>query len=501
MLKKTKNNIINCFDEMYILFDKNKNICNVSDNLLKFLNITDNDIKKLTIYDINQNDIIDVLFKRTQNIYYNFKMEIDNKHFYLSCKTIDINYKKFKHLILIRDITKNQEEIINLNQKLEDVNKIVNEKTQFLSRVSHEIRTPLNGIIGMNEIAINALIDKSYDLALDSVKKVEYSSKYLLSIVENVLDMSRFEVGKFVVENKNYDLKKLLDEVYAIVYTQANKKNQNLTFTPLDSINLLFDSIKLKQILVNIIGNSIKYTDENGQISVCTQLSDKDTKVEVKIQVKDNGIGMSKEFLSHIFEPFAQENKNKNIKGTGLGLAITKNLVNLLNGNINYESTEGLGTSCTLSFVFDKAKEKTSLNVSSIENFDFSKYRILVAEDNEINQLVISKHLSYFNFKFDIASDGEEALELFKNKPINYYDLILMDIHMPNLDGIDTSKEIRKLQREDSKIGIIALSADTLKTDIDKFLIEGLDGHIAKPIIRDKMIDTIYKMLKKTNKI
>ncbi len=498
--KQKKLQIFDELSEYIILFDKDKKVTFYSNNLLKLLNLKDSDIKNKTINDCNSINIIDFLFKDSFNISQKFKYN-NGSDIVISCTLKKINYKKYKYILIIEDITSYQKELTELNQKLNDVNNLVKEKTQFLSRTSHEIRTPLNGIIGMNDIAIETLENKEYDKCYESLNKVKYSSKYLLSIVENVLDMSRFEVGKFVVENRECNLNKLLNEVNLIVSTESANKKQKLTFNQIGDINLICDSTKLKQILVNIIGNSIKYTDECGNIDVFTDLSLLDNKYQVKITIKDNGIGMSKEFLNHIFEPFAQENKNSYIRGTGLGLSITKNLVSLLNGSIKYESSEGLGTTCYLTFIFNKVQSNDVVSKDQIKNIDYSRFRVLVAEDNEINQMVIKKHLEYYNFKIDVVSDGDEAISLFENSQINYYDLILMDIHMPNTDGIEATKIIRQLKREDNNIAIIALSADTLKNDIENFLIAGMDNHIPKPVIRDRMIKTIYETLAKKNKI
>ena len=500
MFNKNKKilSLIENFSELIILFDKEKRVVFYNEKIINLFQINCSTLKESILKDQNNVNIIEYLFKETINTTHKFKL-LNGQ--IISCVLKKINIKKYKYILLIEDITSYQNEISQLNSRLDEVNNVVKEKTQFLSRTSHEIRTPLNGIIGMNEIAIEALKNNDYEKCAESLYKVEYSSKYLLSIVENVLDMSRFEVGKFVVENAECNFNNLLKEVNCIVSTQANNKNQKLTFNKIDDIKLLCDATKLKQILVNIIGNSIKYTDESGKIDIYTNVSLINDKYEVKIQIKDNGIGMSKAFLQHIFEPFAQENKNSVIKGTGLGLAITKNLVNLLNGDIKYESVEGLGTTCFLTFIFDKIIEIQTLDKEQVKTIDYSRYRILVAEDNEINQMVIKRHLEYYNFKIDIVSDGDEAVEAYNNNPLNYYDLILMDIHMPNTDGIEATKIIRSSTRSDADVAIIALSADTLKSDIEKFLISGIDNHISKPVIREKMINIIYETLNKKHKI
>lgn len=496
--KKSVLSFIEKISQNFILFDKEKKVCFYTNSIIELFKTNNSQIKDGVLFDQNNVNIIDYLFKETFNTKHKFNL---NNDVIISCNLTEIQYKKYKYILLIDNISVYQKEISELNFKLGEVNNIVKEKTQFLSRASHEIRTPLNGIIGMNEMAIESLENKDYKMCLDSLNKIEYSSKYLLSIVENVLDMSRFEVGKFVVENRECDLDKLLNEVYCIVSAQANIKKQHIIFNEIENIKLLCDTTKLKQILINIIGNSIKYTDEGGLIEIYTKVNLINDKCEVNIQIKDNGIGMSKEFLQHIFEPFAQENKNSVIKGTGLGLSITKNLVSLLNGDIKYESTEGLGTICNLTFIFDKVINNPILTKEQINLIDYSHFRVLVAEDNEINQIVIKRHLEYFNFKVDVASDGEEVLSLFKNNPVDHYDLILMDIHMPNTNGIEATKIIRSLDRSDNKICIIALSADTLKSDIEKFLIAGMDNHISKPVIRDKMIKIIYETLTKKHKI
>ena len=357
----------------------------------------------------------------------------------------------------------------------------------------------------MNEIAKENLAKNDYESLKESLDKIDFSSRYLLSIIENVLSMSRLEAGRVVVENKTLSINNLVSDIETVVSSQIKARQQTLDiFTNFNDLYILGDETKITQILVNIIGNSVKYTNQGGKIILKVTAEQRiNNKVELTFTIKDNGIGMSEDFAKRMFEPFSQEGVKTDQPGTGLGLAITKSLVTLLNGDIKVDSKKGVGTTTVLKFVFDQvlSDNKQVIKAKDYELIDFSKYRVLVAEDNNINVIVIRNHLEHFKFQVEIAEDGLEALHKFKNNEPNYYDFILMDIHMPNMDGYEATKEIRESNRIDSNIPIIALTADALKEDISKALINKMNDHISKPIIREKMIETIYQVLLKENKL
>ena len=505
--------IFNSLNESIIIFDNSFTVAFVSDNITNLIGLTRNEILTEPIYTsdgINITEEILSEIKFPDKIFPHHNVKFYNKETGEEVD-VDINVKQIQFIdskwycIVINDLTNQIAEEKRFADELANAIESGKEKSIFLSRVSHEIRTPLNGIIGMNEIAKENLNNKNYEQLSDVLDKIDFSSKYLLSIIENVLSMSRLEAGRVVVENKTLSINSLISEIETVISTQVNNKHQELqVLTNFDSLYVLGDETKLTQILVNIIGNSVKYTDDGGKILFKVNAEEKiNNKVELIFEIKDNGIGMSEEFAKRMFEPFSQEGKKVGVPGTGLGLAITKNLITLLNGSIKVESKEGEGTTTIITFLFDQVASSNNqvIKAKDYELIDFSKYRVLVAEDNNINVIVIRNHLEHFKFNVEIAEDGLEAVYMYKNNIENYYDFILMDIHMPNMDGYEATKEIRESGRGDSNIPIIALTADALKEDISKALINKMNDHISKPIIREKMIETIYLTLLKAKKI
>ncbi|MCR5786382.1 MAG: response regulator [Acholeplasmatales bacterium] len=505
--------VLNNLTEGVIVFDGALKVAFVSDKLTNLFGLTKKQIVTEPIFDMNGVDLREVVLEKVATgakiedvMDYNYFNKKLSKKIMFTAKLYSINYTDVKwYVLIISDNTDYINEHLQIASKLDEAEKTANEKTEFLSRVSHEIRTPLNGIIGMNQIAKERLDDKDYAALDDTLDKISFSSNYLLSIVENVLNMSRLEAGKVNPDNKPFSLNLLLNEISVVVSPQIKKKNFDYHVVKnFDELYIKADQTKLTQIIINILGNSIKYTEENGKIILTVLAKDLiDNKVELTISIKDNGIGMSEEFTKHMFEPFSQENKIKGVPSTGLGLAITKSLITLLNGKINVESKENEGTNTTLTFVFDKVEDE-AINIIELNDYDlvdYSKYKVLVAEDNMINQIVIKDHLQHFKFNIEIVSDGKEALDKFNNSPINTYDFILMDIHMPHMDGYEATKAIRELNRPDSNLPIIALTADAMNEDVSKALVNKMNNHIAKPVIRENMIKTIYQTLKTCGKI
>ena len=505
--------IFNSLQESIVVFDETLTMSYVTDNLVKLLGMSKKEITDNPIYTINnisiREDILsEIKFPDKNYPHHNYvifnKQTGKDVDIDLYIRQIDFIDKKW-YVVVITDLTNKIAEEKKFSDELSNAIEVGKEKTVFLSRVSHEIRTPLNGIIGMNEIAKENLDNKDYDALKESLDKIDFSSKYLLSIIENVLSMSRLEAGRVVVENKTINVNNLILDIETVVDSQIKSKHQNFEVVAnFDNLYIRADETKISQILINIIGNSIKYTNEGGTIVFKITAEERNNnKVELNFSIKDNGIGMSSDFAKKMFEPFSQEGKIRNVQGTGLGLAITKSLITLLNGEISVDSKEGVGTTTNIKFVFDQVanENKEVIKAKDYDLIDFSKYKVLVAEDNNINVIVIRNHLEHFNFKVEIAEDGLEAVHKFKNSPIGYYDFILMDIHMPNLDGYEATYEIRHSDRPDANLPIIALTADALKEDISKALFNKMNDHISKPVIREKMIATIYQVLLKENKL
>lgn len=503
----------NSIHEGLILYDGQLEVAFVSDKLQDLFGLSKKIIMDGPIYDVNGIDIrktiidmmVDGLGRKDifRTTIFNRRLS-RNVHLEVNMLQLEIQNNTF-YVVLINDITSNQDQMELISRQLIEAKEVASQKSIFLSRVSHELRTPLNGIIGMNQIAREAFDKNDFKQLKDAIDKIEISSNYLLLIINNVLNMSRIEAGKAKTSEAPFSVNRMLDEVKVVVSSQVNERKQEfVTFTNFDNLYVKSDEIKLTQIIINIVSNSIKYTPEGGKIILSIYEKNLiNNKVELTIKIKDNGRGMSKEFARHMFEPFSQENKVSNVPSTGLGLAITKSLIDLLNGKINVETEEKKGTETTMVFVVDKENDDkvVSNTIGDYENYDYSKFNVLVAEDNNINQIVIKNHLEHYKFNIDIVNDGLEAVNKFKESDLYYYDLILMDIHMPKMNGYEASLEIRNLEREDNTLPIIALTADALNEDVSKALINKMNNHISKPVVREKMIKTIYETLKSKGQI
>ena len=498
------NGFVSYLDEAIILYDKKHKKYYISKKIKDNYAISDDAIINGPIYDTNNIDIHEHFkTKLSENdeeiIETTILNKENNKTYYIRIVNKKIKFERVVlNCIIINDITKSKNDENTFISKLDDMKEEVVMRNNFLSRVSHEIRTPLNGIIGMTDIAKNSLNNHNTSECLDALNNIDSSSKYLLDIVNNILNIRSIESGNIKFNYQEFDLSKILDETKTILYPQITQKKLSFDISRnFEHLFLYSDSTKIVQILVNIVANSIKYTQEKGHIKLNTIYKDVSTnRCLIVFKIEDNGIGMSEEFAKIMFEPFAVENKVTNVPSTGLGLPIAKSLIDLLDGKVKVDSKEGVGTTTSISLVCQKATLVKKKESKTNKVFDYSKYRILVAEDNNINHLVIKAHLESFNFKVDMAQDGLECLNLFKESPSNYYDLILMDIHMPLMDGFETTTNIRQSERIDSNIPIIALTADVLDKDINKALLNEMNNFISKPIIKEDMIKVINTELK-----
>lgn len=373
-------------------------------------------------------------------------------------------------------------------------------KTEFLSRMSHEIRTPMNAIIGMTSLALDSINDSNS--VEDCLNKIDVSAKFLLSLINDILDMSRIESGKIFFKEEKISFKQFINDINTIFTTQAAEKhiNYSCVFGSEVEENYIGDTMKIQQILINIIGNAMKFTPEYGKVTFEIK-QEKITKKDalIRFTISDNGIGISKEFLPNLFNTFEQEHTgvNSSYAGTGLGLAICKNLVELMGGSIFVDSTQGFGTEFNILLKLklckdsknyaDTQKSTTKEQIKSLENM-----KILLCEDHELNIEVAKRLLESKKIFVDVAKNGKEGLELFLEKPENHYDGILMDIRMPILDGLETTKEIRKSSKKYAKqIPIIAMSANAFEEDIEKSLLAGMNAHLAKPFEPTELFQTL----------
>lgn len=377
-------------------------------------------------------------------------------------------------------------------------------KTRFLFNMSHDIRTPMNAIIGFSELLEEHITER--EKVVDYIQKIKSSSEFLLSLINDILEMARIESGKASLNPAPVNSRKLLESLEAVFEPTMRKKD--LQYTCRLNINhdyVICDETKVREILLNVLGNSVKYTPDGGQISlIVTEIpSPKADCVSTRVIVEDTGIGMSEKYLPHIFEEFTRERTSTESKvvGTGLGLPIVKALVELMEGTIQVESELGKGTRTTIELTFPTASKEQidSLHIQlpSDEKSDFAGRRILLAEDNDLNAEIAMTILEENGFLAERAEDGQICVEMVKNAKDRYYSLILMDIQMPNMNGYDAAREIRRLDGEKARIPIIAMTANAFEEDKKKALAAGMNAHIAKPFDLQVLLKTMEQVLSK----
>ncbi|MDR2073243.1 MAG: response regulator [Spirochaetaceae bacterium] len=354
-------------------------------------------------------------------------------------------------------------------------------KSRFLASVSHEIRTPLNAITGMTRIARKAETKEKTDAALD---QISVFSSHLLGILNDILDMSNIESGKLKMRKGSFVLRDVINQTAKNIAERCTAKGIRFTCNvqSLPDLVLRGDKQRLKQILFNILGNAVKFTGKDGTVDFTVTLTEAKTHADVFFTVTDTGIGMTEEQQAQLFLPFEQGSINSmKHGGTGLGLAISRNLITMMGGEINVTSSPGKGSSFGFRVRYEKAPVPAA--VEEILPPVLSGKHILSVEDMEINRIVLKELLSETGAEVDEAVDGVEAVKKFAASPVGYYNFIFMDLLMPNLNGFDAARRIRKLDRPDAaKIPIIALSANTSDRDIAQAIAAGMDSHLAKPI-------------------
>ena len=377
-------------------------------------------------------------------------------------------------------------------------------KTRFLFNMSHDIRTPINAIIGFADLLEKHLDDKKR--VLDYISKIKHSSSFLLSLINYVLEMARIESGKATLKTETGDLKNLVNTLNDVFEPSIEEKKLQYTCNlKVENPYVHCDKTKLREILLNVISNSIKYTPEGGSVTVDITEEGHDAEKKVsfyRFTIEDTGIGMSKEYLPHIFEEFSRENTSTESKviGTGLGLPIVKSLVDLMGGTIEVSSEVAVGTKTIIILPFLVSEEECKDAVQ--EQQESTKLlallmgkRILLAEDNELNAEIAITILEEEGLKVEWAEDGIKCLEMIKKVPEDYYDMILMDIQMPNMDGYRTTEEIRSLPDKRAQIPIVAMTANVFDEDKKKAYEAGMNGYIAKPIDTKAIFSTLGEIL------
>ncbi len=395
---------------------------------------------------------------------------------------------------------KQKQLLLEAAEKADAANKA---KSTFLFNMSHDIRTPMNAIVGFTDIALH---QNSVAEIHDSLEKVRESSKHLLSLLNDVLDLSRIESGKAVFFPEPVDITKLTDDVLAIM--NGLLYNRDLKFEVYrerpKNPYVLADATRIREVLTNFLSNAVKFTKDGGTVTldISSHPGEDDKHIVARYIVKDNGIGMSEEFQKKLFKPFSQEDDRgarTQYKGTGLGMAIAKEYVEMMGGSIAVESQKGVGTTFTVEIPLELTEQGIRQKQEEPVHHDLTGVNVLMAEDNDLNAELATVMLEDAGMAVTRALDGKEAVELFKNHPQGTYDIILMDIMMPNMDGHQAAKTIRAMgtERPDAAtIPIIAVSANAFAEDIKASLDSGMNGHVSKPLNMKEVTDTIAKYIK-----
>ena len=377
-------------------------------------------------------------------------------------------------------------------------------KTRFLFNMSHDIRTPMNAIIGFSELLEKHIDEK--DKAIDYLGKIKSSSNFLLSLINYVLEMARIESGEAELKPEVGCVTELIESLTDVFEPGVKKKFITYSCeTDIQHKYVIGDETKVREIFINIIGNSVKYTPEGGKISVSVKEEpfEKENYIAYRIIVEDNGIGMSKEYLPHIFEEFSREHTSTESKvtGTGLGLPIVKSLIDMMGGTIEVESQLGCGTKMNVVLPFELASEKQILEEKQKEKEKISDSilgkRVLLAEDNELNAEIAMTVLKENGLKAERAANGKQCMEMLKKMPEDYYDMILMDIQMPEMDGYEATKRIRNLDDARADIPIVAMTANAFEEDRQKALESGMNAHVSKPVDMNMLFKVMAQILKK----
>lgn len=371
-------------------------------------------------------------------------------------------------------------------------------KSEFLSRMSHEIRTPMNAIIGMTDIAMSVIDNK--ERTLDCLHKIDTSTKYLLSLINDILDMSRIESGKMKISNEKFDLTKLIEELDVLIRPQTEVKGLDFEIeTDYHTPYLIGDELRISQVLINLLGNALKFTPEGGTVTLGMHevLFEKDLSA-ICFSVKDTGIGINEENINRIFEAFEQEEADTAHKygGTGLGLAISNNLVKLMGGNLTVESEENKGAEFFFTLTFPIYDAPVEEEEKELEKISFEGKQILVVEDNELNAEIVQTILEMEGCVVTLAENGKKAVDIYQKEDAYHFDCILMDIRMPVMNGMEATRCIRTSDKEDARtVPIVALSANAFDEDTKKSIECGMNGHLAKPINVDMLYEVLQKVL------
>ncbi len=417
-------------------------------------------------------------------------------------------------------IRKEQENQLILRDALLVAEKANAAKSDFLSRMSHDIRTPMNAIIGMTTIAAAQIDDR--EKVKDCLVKIGVSSKFLLNLVNDILDLAKIESGKMSLNSHQFSTHEFFNSILTSAFSLTNAKHQKLIYQVDENLSdfYLGDQLRIEQIFLNLLGNAQKFTPEGGQILfTANRIAHSEDTDTLQFTVEDSGIGIAEEFLDKLFEPFSQDSDDHNRKGSGLGLAIVQNLLHLMNGTIRVYSTLGQGSQFVIELPLQRPAQSTAVsdadtllddtmhqvaattnrqlhNKGTSQEILFQGQRILLVEDNEFNQEVAKTILEMHQLQVDVASNGLEALEVFSNSQPGHYLAIFMDIQMPGIDGYEATRRIRRSSHpEAATIPIYAMTANAFARDVSAAKQHGMNGHIAKPVDFDVVAQILLSLL------
>lgn len=460
----------------------------------------------------SRDNILRQLIKR-ETFYVNFRSNINNKLQYMKLKVVRIGDIKETGNFLLAFMNVDDEIEHEMKQKklLQDTLSMAESashaKTMFLSNMSHDIRTPMNAIIGFTTLAFNHISEQA--MVKTYLDKIKSSSNHLLSLINDVLDMSRIESGKMKINKTVSTVEKIVGDVDTVMQSQIQMKHLEYSLIKRGNLTrpVMMDGLRLNQILINIVGNAVKYTPDYGKVQfMITEMpSISDNTSSYQFRIKDNGIGMSKKFLEKIFTPFERD-ENKaiaKIQGTGLGLAITKSLVDIMEGSIFVKSEEGKGSEFLVCFDLENAKEgelsveekKENVYESSVID-SFKDVRILLVEDNELNREIATELLKSVGFILDEAENGSQAVQMVNDSPAGYYKVILMDVMMPVMNGYESTKKIRSLEdKAKANVPIIAMTANAFEEDKNQAIECGMDKFVSKPFDINDLLVKLKEMI------
>lgn len=427
--------------------------------------------------------------------------------------TKDLETNEIWGLTTVRNVTNERNENKRIEQALRDAfnqaKNANNAKTLFMSQMSHDIRTPLNSILGMSAIAHEHINDR--ERVEDCLKKIDYAGHHLLEIINNVLDLSAIESGKSTLSKEEFQISSFLSDTISIITPLVEKKHHHLSLNIAKMHDYVEgDTTKLRQVLINVLGNAIKYTPDGGEISFsAVELEpDRQDVCRYMFTIADNGIGMPKEFVDRIFDPFARADDRRvsKVQGTGLGMAIALNIARMMNGGITVISEEGRGSVFEITVCLRRSESHSSKYIGEIKldeprevrmsDYDFGGRIVLLAEDLEFNAEIAAEFLGEANIRVEFAENGSEAVNKFKASAPGYYSLIFMDIQMPEMDGYEATRAIRALDRPDAaSVPIIAMTANAFMDDIKRADDAGMNGHIAKPIEIPRLAHELVRQL------